>query len=42
MAQVQLELAEEAVEDARHGTLSFSDVSPHMFLQIGLDLEEQQ
>jgi len=42
MAQVRLELAEETAEDARDGSLFSHDISPSMFLHMGLELEEQQ
>jgi hypothetical protein len=41
MAQVRLELAEETAQDARD-SLSSHEISPSMFLHMGLELEEQQ
>jgi hypothetical protein len=40
-AQVNKELAQEEIEDARQGEVS-SDVLPSTFLRVGLQLEEQQ
>jgi hypothetical protein len=42
MAQVRRELAEEELEKAKQGPAPLHDVSPNMFLQVGLELEEQQ
>ena len=42
MAQVRLELAEEELRNSEAGIISSHDVSVNVFLQIGLELEEQQ
>jgi hypothetical protein len=42
MARVRLELAEETAEVARENSLLSHEISPSMFLHMGLELEEQQ
>jgi len=42
MAQIRCELAEEELEKAKHGSAPIHEVSPSTFLQVGLELEEQQ
>jgi len=42
MAAVRLELAEQELIKASRGTLPLHDVSLNNFLQMGLELEEQQ
>lgn len=42
MAQVRLELAAEDLKKATHGSASVHNMSPHTFLLVGLELEEQQ
>ena len=42
MAQVRRELAEEELDRAKQGFAPVHDVLPNMFLQVGLELEEQQ
>jgi hypothetical protein len=41
-AEVRLELAKEEAEEAKRGEFPPHDVSPNMFLAVGLELEEQQ
>jgi hypothetical protein len=41
MAEVRLELAKEELESAKWGTPTHG-TSPNIFLQVGLELEEQQ
>jgi hypothetical protein len=42
MAQVRLELANEELVEAKKGSELSHEVSPNVFLQVGLELEEQQ
>ena len=42
MAQLRLELAEEELAEIAAGSSPLHDVSLNVFLQLGLDLEEQQ
>jgi hypothetical protein len=42
LAQVRLELAEEELENSKKGMTPIHDVSPNIFLQTGLELEEHQ
>jgi hypothetical protein len=42
MATLRLELATEEAERAKNGDPTIRDTSPSTFLQISLDLEEQQ
>jgi hypothetical protein len=42
MAQVKLELNLEELADTKQGILPLHNVSPNVFLTIGLELEEQQ
>jgi hypothetical protein len=42
MTQVRLELANEELAEAKLGAELSHEVSPNTFLQIGLELEEQQ
>jgi hypothetical protein len=42
MAQLRLELAEEELAEISAGSSPLHDVSLNVFLQLGLDLEEQQ
>jgi hypothetical protein len=42
LAQVKLELSKEEMEDAKQGIMPIHDVSPNVFLAIGLELEDQQ
>jgi hypothetical protein len=42
MADVRLELAKEEVEEAEGGRIQLHETSPNIFLQIGLELEDQQ
>ena len=42
MAQVRLEVAEEEMGRIAQGQAPIHEVSPSTFLQLGLDLEEQQ
>ena len=42
MDQVRLEMAKEEMEETRQGSIQAHDVSPNIFLQLGLELEEQQ
>ena len=44
MAKVRLELAEEELGRARaiSGSVPGHEVSPHSFLHLGMELEEQQ
>jgi hypothetical protein len=42
MAEVHLELAEEEMEEAEGGHMQLHETSPNVFLQIDLELEEQQ
>ena len=42
MAQVRLELAEEELDKAKRGSAPNHDILPNVFLQLGLELEEQQ
>jgi hypothetical protein len=42
MAEVRLELAKEEMKEAEGGHMQLHETSPNVFLQIGLELEEQQ
>jgi hypothetical protein len=42
MADVRLELAKEEMEEANGGHIQLHETSPNIFLQIGLELEDQQ
>jgi hypothetical protein len=42
MVQLRLEVAVEEMEKINHGEAATHDLSPFAFLQLGLDLEEQQ
>jgi hypothetical protein len=42
MAQVQAELQKDELEDAKRGDVQMHETSPHSFLHVGLELEEQQ
>jgi hypothetical protein len=42
MASVRLELAQEELNEAKQGAIQIHDVSINTFLQVGLELEEQQ
>ena len=42
MAAVKLELAQQEAVEASHGQLPMHEVMPAVFLQVGLELEEQQ
>ena len=42
MADVRLELAKEEMQEANGGHMQLHETSPNIFLQIGLELEDQQ
>jgi hypothetical protein len=42
MAEVRLELAKEEMKEAEGGHMQLHETSPNVFLQIGMELEEQQ
>jgi hypothetical protein len=42
MAKVRLELTEEELGRAISGSVPAHEISPHSFLHLGMDLEEQQ
>jgi hypothetical protein len=42
MAEVRLELAKEEMEEAEGGHMQLHETSANIFLQIGLELEDQQ
>jgi hypothetical protein len=42
MANIRLELAKEELEEAKMGAELAHNISPNIFLQVGLELEEQQ
>ena len=42
MAQVQLVLSEKELDNAMHGIEAVHQMPPHMFLKLGIDLEDKQ
>ena len=42
MAQVQLALSEKELDHAMHGIEAVHQMPPHMFLKLGIDLEDKQ